>query len=406
MSQFSKEELYFVNKLPEQVEIECPVCLNILANPHLVNCCGHNFCESCIERVKASNGDCPMCKERSFQAMVNKGHLRIINGLQVYCTNRRRDCQWKGELKNLSTHLNKGEREGECQYEEVKCRYKCREIAQRQQLKHHEDKECLQRPFECQYCKLKGTYHSITEEHYKNCSKYPVLCPNKCTSTQMPQGSVTDHVIKECPLQPMDCVFSWAGCKERPLRKDIEMHTTDTKHMMLLAVACGELKKEIKEVKGENEKLKVELGEKDAHIHSLHSATKLELQTLPITISLSIFESFLFSSASSVIHFYTSKYGHHFSARLFKISSKRYLALAFHPGIFDRMTKRLEVLQIFAKRPNYDGDQGKPLIKDIKKLVRSDVYILENIRPEDILSDPAVLTQEITHTGSVKLFMK
>ena len=149
MSQFSKDELYFVNKLPEQVEIECPVCLDILANPHLVSCCGHNFCEDCIERVKASNGACPMCKERSFQAMVNKERLRIINGLQVYCTNRRRGCQWKGELKNLSTHLNKGKREGECQCEVAMCRYKCREIAQRQHLKHHEDKECLQRPFEC-----------------------------------------------------------------------------------------------------------------------------------------------------------------------------------------------------------------------------------------------------------------
>ena len=61
----------------------------------------------------------------------------------------------------------------------------------------------------------------------------------------MPRGSVTDHVDNECPLQPVDCVFSWAGCKERPLRKDIELHTTDTKHMMILAVACGELKKEI-----------------------------------------------------------------------------------------------------------------------------------------------------------------
>ena len=403
MSQFSKEELYFVNKLPEQVEIECPVCLNILANPHLVSCCGHNFCEDCIERVKASNGTCPMCNQRSFQAMVNKGHLRIINGLQVYCTNRRRGCQWKGELKNLSTHLNKGEREGECQHEEVKCRYKCREIAQRQQLKHHEDKECLQRPFECQYCKLKGTYHSITEEHYKNCSKYPVLCPNKCTCTQMPRGSVTDHVNKECPLQPVDCVFSWAGCKERRLRKDIELHTTDTKHIMLLAVACGELKKEIKELKGENEKLKVELGEKDAYICSLHSAKKLELQTLPITISLSIFELFLFSSPSSaVIHFYTSKYGHHFSARLFDISSKLYVALTFHPGIFDRMKK--QVPQIFVK--HRDGDQGIPLIKDFNKLVQCDVYTLENIHPADILSDPAVLTHEITQTRSVKLFIK
>ena len=413
MSQFSKDELSFVNKLPEQVEIECPICLNVLANPHLVSCCGHNFCESCIERVKASNGPCPMCNERSFQAMVNKERLRIINGLQVYCTNRRRGCQWKGELKNLSTHLNKGKRVGECQHEEVKCRYKCREIAQRQQLKHHEDKECLQRPFECQYCKLKGTYHSITEEHYKNCSKYPVLCPNKCTAHEMPRGSVTDHVNNECPLQPVDCVFSWAGCKERPLRKDIELHTTDTKHMMLLAVACGELKKEIKEVKDENEKLKVELGEKDAHIHSLHSATKLELQTLPIKISLFIFEPIFVTTATSsaVIHFYTSKYGHHFSARLFNISSKKYSALAFHPGIFDRMNKGQQVQQIFAKR--YDGDQGIPLIEDFNKLVQCDVYTLKN-SPEELLSDPAVLTQEIrmarislfslSHT--VTLFMK
>ena len=406
MSQFSKDELYFVNKLPEQVEIECPVCLNILANPHLVSCCGHNFCEDCIERVKASNGACPMCKERSFQAMVNKERLRIINGLQVYCPNKRRGCQWKGELKNLSTHLNKGKREGECQYEVATCRYKCREIAQRQQLKHHEDKECLQRPFECQYCSTTGTYHSITKEHYRKCSKYPVLCPNQCTLTQMPRGSVTDHVDKKCPLQPVDCVFSWAGCKERPLRKDIELHTTDTKHMMILAVACGELKKEIKEVKDENEKLKVELGEKDAHIHSLHSATKLELQTLPIKIS----PMFMFSASSAVIHFYTSKHGHHFSAKLFKTPSKSYVALAFHPGIFDRMKKR--VPQIFTKCR--DGDQGIPLIEDFKKLVQCDVYTLENMRPEELLSDPAVLTQEIkmvqinpfslSHT--VTLFMK
>ena len=414
MSRFSKDELYFVNKLPEQVEIECPVCLNILANPHLVSCCGHNFCESCIERVKASNGACPMCKEREFQAMVNKERLRIINGLQVYCTNRSRGCQWKRELKNLSIHLNKGEREGECQHEEVKCKHKCGGIGQRRHLKHHEDNECLQRPFECQYCNTRGTYHSITEEHYKICTWYPVLCPNQCILTQMPRGSVTDHVNNECPLQPVDCVFSWAGCKERPLRKDIELHTTDTKHMMILAVACGELKKEIKEVKDENEKLKVELGEKDAHIHSLYSATKLELQTLPIIMSLSspiqvLFNFPGFSAQSAAIHFYTSNHGNHFSARLFQISSKMYLALAFHPGIFDRMNKQMQVPQIFVK---YHDDQGIPLIKDFNKLVQCDVYTLENIRPADILSAPAsVLTQEIkshifVQPLTVTLFMK
>ena len=45
----------------------------------------------------------------------------------------------------------------------------------------------------------------------------------------MPRGSLTAH-INECPLEPVDCVFSWAGCNDKPLRKDVHVHTADTKH--------------------------------------------------------------------------------------------------------------------------------------------------------------------------------
>ena len=144
MTQFSKEELSFVEEIPSHVEIECPVCLNILTDPHLVTCCGHNFCESCIERVKASDGACPMCKEKNYQSFADKKGLRIIGGLHVYCTNNKKGCEWIGGLKILSTHLNKGVREGECQYEEVKCMYqKCQQKCQRQKLDHHERNECM-----------------------------------------------------------------------------------------------------------------------------------------------------------------------------------------------------------------------------------------------------------------------
>ena len=257
MSQFSIEELSFVKELPEHVEIECPVCLNILTDPHLVSCCGHNFCGSCIERVKASNGSCPVCKEEEYQAIPDKKCLRLINGLEVYCSNKEKGCQWKGELKNMSTHLNKEKREGECQYEEVKCQYeKCQERKQRRYLGDHEDKECPQRPFQCQYCGEEGTFLSITKDHYEECSQYPVTCPNKCVSTNMPRGSLTAHVNTECPLEPVDCVFSWAGCNDKPLRKDVHVHTADTKHMTLLAVACGQLKKENEQIKEENKQIK------------------------------------------------------------------------------------------------------------------------------------------------------
>ncbi|XP_019858010.1 PREDICTED: TNF receptor-associated factor 4-like [Amphimedon queenslandica] len=152
MAQFCKEELSYVKELPEHVEIDCPVCLNVLTDPYIVSCCGHNFCGSCIEMVKAAgNGFCPMCK-----AIPDKKFSRIINGLEVYCNNNKKGCPWKGELKNMSTHLNKEKRDGECKFEKVKCRHKkCQERKQRRYLEDHEDKECLECSYQCRYCSSK-----------------------------------------------------------------------------------------------------------------------------------------------------------------------------------------------------------------------------------------------------------
>uniref|UniRef100_A0A1X7UHG1 RING-type domain-containing protein n=1 Tax=Amphimedon queenslandica TaxID=400682 RepID=A0A1X7UHG1_AMPQE len=347
MAQFSKEEVFFVKELPEHVEIECPVCLNILTDPHIVSCCGHNFCRSCIERVKASNGSCPMCKENEYQVVVNKERLRIINGLEVYCSNKEKGCQWKGELKNMSTHIRKEMRKGDCEYEEVKCRYtNCRRVRmQRRYLKDHEDSKCPQRPFQCPYCAKEGTFLSITMDHYI----HPVT-DSEYLST-MPQGSLTAHVNHQCPLEPVDCVFSWAGCNDKPLRKDVHVHTADTKHMTLLAVACGQLKKENEQIKEETtkeiaiikeeivklkkdgEKIKEDMKiENDKIKHEIvDTCNAIGSPLLPIDIKL-----------GEAVHFYTSRCGRHMSARLMKgnhphslfVTVRIYILFAFLKGKF------------------------------------------------------------------------
>ena len=82
---FSQDELTFLEEPPKQIEIECPICLQVMLNdPHLVSCCGHHFCRTC---VKDSNGACPYCNEKEYQTMPDKEHLCIINGLKVNCTN-------------------------------------------------------------------------------------------------------------------------------------------------------------------------------------------------------------------------------------------------------------------------------------------------------------------------------
>uniref|UniRef100_A0A1X7ULD4 RING-type domain-containing protein n=1 Tax=Amphimedon queenslandica TaxID=400682 RepID=A0A1X7ULD4_AMPQE len=355
MAHFSKEEFSFVKELPEHMEIECPVCLHILTDPHLVSCCGHNFCGSCIKRVKASNGSCPMCNKKKYRTMADKKCSRIINGLEVYCSNKEKGCYWKGELKNMSTHLNKEKREGECQYEEVKCRYrKCQVRKQRRYLRCHENTECLQRPFQCQYCRKKGTFLSITKDHYEECRQYPVTCPNKCVSTNMPRHSVTAHVNRECPLESVDCVLSWAGCNDKPLRKDIDEHTADTKHMTLLAVVCGQLKKENEQLKEENEQIKQEMRKEvdklTKEIADVKSCIYPEYPLLPVDVK----------EGSKAVHFYTSAFGRLMSARVMRGNIKNsygdhFILLAFHGGKFNP-----KLSKIFAK---YRGNDT-PLIED------------------------------------------
>ena len=413
MSQFSKEELSFVKELPEHVEIECPVCLNILTDPHIVSCCGHNFCGSCIERVKASNGSCPMCKEKEYQSFIDKKCSRIINGLEVYCSNKKKGCQWKGELKNMSTHLEKKKREGECQYEEVKCQYKkCQERKQRRYLKYHEDQECPQRPFECQYCGKEGTFLSITKDHFGVCSQYPVTCPNKCVSANMPRGSLTDHINK-CPLQPVDCVFSWAGCNYKPLCKDVHVHTADTKHMTLLAVACGQLKKENEQIKQENGEMKKEVKaikeENEVmkkHVEMLHTALKDQVHHATVHDSYPLLPINIHKENRAAVHFYTGACGRHMSARMIGTMFSVKLLLAFHEGEFDKYNPKLP--NIFVK---YQAQFLSDLLQPFKVL--DDTEATDKLLPHDVLDTitstddplpPGVIYREIEFFASITIY--
>ena len=273
----------------------------MLNDPHLVSCCGHHFCGPCIKKIQSRNEPCPLCKENSYQAMVDKKSQRNINGLHVYCVNNKEGCKWKGELKDLSSHLQRGKREGECQYVRVHCKYKeyrhkptnilfqhsfyaqdnhqhpfkaCEFIDQRYKLDVHETSYCPNRPYACKYCGYNDSYVNITEKHYLKCDYYPVSCPNKCTQDKMPRYQIETHLgtslffpflhfpkVELRPLQPVECEFSWAGCKVKPKRQDLPEHCSENlqQHFSHVAKACKELKKENAQLKKDVAELKEKL---------------------------------------------------------------------------------------------------------------------------------------------------
>ena len=247
--EFSKDNLKFFKKVPDEVQIECPICLQVmLKDPHLVTCCGHHFCGPCIRRV--SSQPCPLCKSPSYQAVVDKGLLRTIRGFRVYCLNHEEGCDWEGDLAELNGHLNIGNRLNGCLYVEVACFYKCSVKMKRHLLEDHEKKECPQRPYSCKYCMVKGTYSEITNVHYKQCQNYPIPCPNKC-GQKIPRLQLDHHIQAICPMQPVVCEYYWIGCNVQPNREDLSKHcsTYVAEHNALIANKCRRLQKENEDLK-------------------------------------------------------------------------------------------------------------------------------------------------------------
>ena len=175
----------FVEPPQKAFQTKCPVCLQILKEPHLISCCGHKFCRECIERIEKEKKPCPLCNVPDFTFMRERGLERSLKELEVWCSYREEGCEWKGKLGELEEHLNRDpspeNQLKECQFVEVECTHKCGEWFQRRHITTHETQQCKKRPYSCDHCRdYDSTFEDVTEVHYPQCGKYPVSCPNDC----------------------------------------------------------------------------------------------------------------------------------------------------------------------------------------------------------------------------------
>ena len=122
-------ECEFIEKPPNAVQSECPICLLVLREPYQATCCGNSFCRQCADRAKARNQVCPTCNDRNFNLFHNLGLQRSLYDFQVYCTHKSKGCEWTGELRELDNHLNSDPPADEslqgCSFTLIKCPLNC-----------------------------------------------------------------------------------------------------------------------------------------------------------------------------------------------------------------------------------------------------------------------------------------
>ena len=242
-------ECIFVSDPPKVLQTECSICLCVLREPYLVDCCGNSFCKTCIEQVKSDKRPCPLCNVQFTTTMPDKRLQRTLNELQVYCCHKEAGCEWVGVLGSLPQHLNlqvdPGNRFSGCQLAKLACKF-CGDDIQRRDLQEHEGDKCMVRPYSCEYCEnFETTFHDVTIDHWPVCPSRPVPCPNECGISPKLR-SLDRHIDDECPMQVVECAFKYAGCKQTFLRKDMGVHMNQNLavHMSLQAASHQqELKK-------------------------------------------------------------------------------------------------------------------------------------------------------------------
>ena len=266
-------ECEFVQPPPTLVQSECSICLQILRKPHLISCCGHNYCGFCIDHVIKNGTPCPLCNKESFTVLHNKGLQRSLNALKVTCSNVKLGCDWTGELGQFDAHLNENPDTSTqvigCQYVEVECRHSCGQKFLRHTIDVHQMEHCPQRPFCCDYCRNYTSIHAdVVYRHWPMCNKYPLSCPNHCTVYAIERESLAEHLETECPLKMVDCEFQSAGCETQVQRQDMPDHLEQchVQHTSMLAAMSQKLADDLVEKDEEISRISVDFETKIAQV--------------------------------------------------------------------------------------------------------------------------------------------
>ena len=191
-----------------------------------------------LNKLEAEGEPCPLCKKKPLKTAEHLFFKRKVLQLKIRCSNKPQGCQWVGELGDLDRHLKLGSVDGECQFVDVECPLKCDKCIQRRHLVNHQSNECLKRAFTCKHCGFKSTYEGVTADHWPKCQRYPEICPNKCSEGAIERRFLQRHLREDCPLQEIECEFSYAGCEVKVQRSEMKEHLDTSKDEHLRKVAA------------------------------------------------------------------------------------------------------------------------------------------------------------------------
>ena len=174
------------------------------------------ICNDCYSRLK-NNNDISL-KGKTIDQKSSNYFKQIIHNYDIVCINN--DCEWKGKLSKLQTHLKT-----ECENQKIKCPNKgCKDIFIKKDLNNHlincffyENSLIIK----CKYCGKEVKKNNI-DEHLSVCPEIIVDCDNNC-GNKIKRKDLDKHNMV-CSEYNLKCKYWKYGCKNMIKRKLMKNH--------------------------------------------------------------------------------------------------------------------------------------------------------------------------------------
>jgi len=211
-------------------DYKCPLCQGVYFNPY-VDKCGHVFCKECIYKYLDQFHQCPLSKYELNVDNLNKLVFmsEILEKQLVKCKNRNFDCDWKGRLCELESHINV-----DCKKQKIICPHRgCEKIIFREEKEPH-ILLCDYRTLACEFCEISISFIDL-KNHFDVCPKFVMDCLQKC-GKQVERKDLTHHIEEDCMNTIIDCPFNGIGCDFTCSKKELSKHFkySSAEHMLFM----------------------------------------------------------------------------------------------------------------------------------------------------------------------------
>lgn len=200
-SDLTELNVQFFEPMPKEVQFECSLCLGILQEPFVAECCGYRFCRKCILKVTTAFKPCPLCNQVRFNKFPDKHLQRLLNGRKVFCLLKDEGCTWVGEMSKIKQHLQLKESEESfhsCLYVPIHCTH-CNRLFVRKNLRTHMS-ICAMKKVLCKYREVYTCLLKDMGQHHTTCPLFPVQCQNGCSTDLFKREDLAIHLESDCPF--------------------------------------------------------------------------------------------------------------------------------------------------------------------------------------------------------------